>query len=77
VVATGLTPPPEGQEYRCWVEQAGDREGVGKMFFSDDLAYWIGPVPPVQGLVGDARFGVTLVSLDGSTDGEDVLEGGL
>ena len=25
VVATGLTPPPAGQEYRCWVEQAGDR----------------------------------------------------
>ena len=77
VVATGLTPPPEGQEYRCWVEQGGDREGVGKMFFSDDLAYWIGPVPPVQGLVGEATFGVTLVSLDGSTEGRDVLEGGL
>jgi hypothetical protein len=77
VVATGLTPPPEGQEYRCWVEQEGDRDGVGKMFFSDDLAYWIGPVSAVQGLLGDARFGVTLVSLDGSTDGQDVLLGGL
>lgn len=77
VVATGLTPPPEGQEYRCWVEQDGDREGVGKMFFSDDLAYWIGPVSAVEGLVGDATFGVTLVTLDGSADGQDVLEGGL
>jgi hypothetical protein len=77
VVATGLTPPPVGQEYRCWVEQAGDREGVGKMFFSDDLAYWIGPVSAVEGLVGDASFGVTLVTLDGSADGQDVLEGGL
>jgi len=77
VVATGLTPPPEGQEYRCWVEQAGDRQGVGKMFFSEDLAYWIGPVPEVEGLVGDASFGVTLVSLDGSTDNQDVLVGGL
>jgi hypothetical protein len=77
VVATGLTPPPEGREYRCWVEQAGKREGVGKMFFSDDLAYWIGPVPEVQGLVGDASFGVTLVSIDGSTDNQDVLVGGL
>ena len=77
VVATGLTPPPAGQEYRCWVEQAGDREGVGKMFFSDDLAYWIGPVAAVQGLVDDATFGVTLVSLDGSTDGQDVMEGDL
>jgi anti-sigma factor RsiW len=77
VVATGLTPPPEGQEYRCWVEQAGGREGVGKMFFSDDLAYWIGPVPPVQGLVGDATFGVTLVDVSGAGgDSRDVLVGG-
>jgi hypothetical protein len=77
VVASGLTPPPAGQEYRCWVEQAGDREGVGKMFFSDGLAYWIGPVDAVQGLVDDATFGVTLVSLDGSTDNQDVMEGDL
>lgn len=77
VVATGLTPPPDGQEYRCWVELAGNRQGMGKMFFSAGLAYWIGPVPAVEGLVGDARFGVTLVTLDGSADGEDVLEGDL
>ena len=76
VVATGLTPPPDGQEYRCWVEQEGDREGVGKMFFSADLAYWIGPAPAVVGLLGDASFGVTLVTLDGSADGQDVLVGG-
>lgn len=77
VVATGLTPPPAGQEYRCWVERDGDREGVGKMFFSDGLAYWIGPVAAVEGLLGDAKFGVTLVSLDGSVDGQDVMEGDL
>lgn len=76
VVATGLIPPPDGQQYRCWVEQEGDREGVGQMFFSDDLAYWIGPVSAVEGLVGNATFGVTLVTLDGSADGQDVLEGG-
>lgn len=77
IIATGLAEPPAGQEYRCWVEKAGDRERVGKMFFGDDLAYWVGPVPAVQGLAGDARFGVTLVSLDGSTDGVDVMEGDL
>ena len=77
VVATGLTPPPEGQEYRCWVEQAGDRQGVGKMFFSADLAYWIGPVSAVEGLVGDASFGVTLVDVSGSGgEARDVLIGG-
>jgi hypothetical protein len=77
VVATGLVPPPEGQEYRCWVEQAGERQGVGKMFFSDDLAYWIGPVSAVEGLVGDASFGVTLVDVSGSGgQPRDVLIGG-
>lgn len=77
VVATGLTSPPEGQEYRCWVEQAGDRQGVGKMFFSDDLAYWLGPVSAVEGLVGDATFGVTLVDVSGSGgEARDVLLGG-
>lgn len=77
VVATGLTEPPAGQEYRCWVEKAGARERVGKMFFSDDLAYWVGPVPAVADLTGEARFGVTLVTLDGSADGVDVMAGGL
>jgi hypothetical protein len=78
VVATGLTPPPVGQEYRCWVEQAGQRERVGKIFFSDDLAYWVGPAPAVQGLVSGATFGVSLVNADGSAvDTEPVLDGTL
>jgi hypothetical protein len=77
VVATGLTPPPEGQEYRCWVERADDRERVGLMFFSEGLAYWVGPVEAVEGLSGDARFGVSLVDLDGSAESVDVLAGDL
>lgn len=77
VVATGLTEPPANQEYRCWLNRSGDRERVGKMFFGDGLAYWVGPVEAVAGLEGPATFGVTLVSLDGSTDGVDVLEGDL
>ncbi len=77
VVATGLAPPPAGQEYRCWVELNDDRERVGLMFFSEGLAYWVGPVPAVEGLTGDARFGVALVTLDGSVDSVDVLAGDL
>ena len=78
VVATGLTPPPAGQEYRCWVEKAGQRQRVGKMFVSNDLAYWIGPVPAVSGLSGDATFGVSLVDASGSAvDTTPVLGGGL
>ena len=77
VVARGLAPPPAGQEYRCWVELNDDRERVGLMFFSEGLAYWIGPVAAVEGLTGDARFGVALVTLDGSVDSVDVLAGDL
>lgn len=78
VVATGLTPPPAGKEYRCWVEQAGTRQRVGKMFFSDDLAYWVGPAPAVAGLLGDAIFGVSLVDANApAVDTEPVLGGGL
>jgi hypothetical protein len=78
VVATGLQPPPAGLEYRCWVEQAGQRDPVGKMFFSDALAYWIGPVPAVEGLLGGATFGVSLVDASGAVvDSEPVLGGGL
>ena len=78
VVATGLTPPPPGQEYRCWVEQAGKRQRVGKMFFSEGLSYWIGPVPAVAGLLRDATFGVSLVNTDGTAvDSVPVLGGGL
>jgi hypothetical protein len=78
VVATGLAQPPAGQEYRCWVELAGRRDRVGKMFFSGDLAYWIGSVPAVSGVSSDARFGVSLVAASGAAiDTAPVLGGGL
>jgi hypothetical protein len=78
VVATGLTPPPAGQEYNCWVEQAGQRQRVGKMFFAGDLAYWVGPAPAVVGMVSGATFGVSLVDAGGSAvDSDPVLNGGL
>ena len=78
VVAIGLAQPPAGQEYRCWIERNGQRQRVGKMFFSGDLAYWIGPVPAVSGVSSDARFGVSLVSASGtSIDTPPVLSGGL
>lgn len=78
VVATGLMPPPAGQEYRCWVERDGRRDRVGKMFFSDDLAYWIGPVGAVDGLLTGATFGVSLVDAAGAAlDSDPVLDGGL
>jgi hypothetical protein len=78
VVATGLTPPAAGQEYRCWVEIGGQRQRIGRMFFSDELAYWAGPVPAVSGLSGEAGFGVSLVDASGQViDTDPVLAGDL
>ena len=78
VVASGLTPPPAGLEYRCWVEVGGKRERVGKMFFNEDLAFWVGPSPAIEGLSTGATFGVSLVDAAGSSvDSDPVLLGEL
>ena len=78
VVATGLTPPPAGLEYRCWVEVKGARARVGKMFFSGGLAYWVGPAPAISGVGSGALFGVSLVDIGrGTLDAEPVLIGAL
>jgi anti-sigma-K factor RskA len=78
VVAKGLTPPPAGQEYRCWVQVNGQRERIGKMFFSAHLAYWTGPVQELQGVSDGATFGVSLVDASGnSVDTAPVLLGQL
>jgi hypothetical protein len=79
VVATGLTEPATGMEYRCWVMTGatGARQTIGKMFFGGGLAYWVGPSSAIAELPADARFGVSLVSADGSTVGTDpVLSSG-
>jgi len=78
VVASGLTPPATGLEYRCWVEVDGKREKVGKMFFNQDLAFWVGPSPAISGLSTGATFGVSLVDAAGSAvDTDPVLLGEL
>ena len=78
VVASGLTVPPSGQVYRCWVEVGGQRQAVGRMVFSDKLAYWLGDVPAVSGLASPATFGVSLAPADGtSVDAAPVLVGQL
>jgi hypothetical protein len=78
IVTTGLARPPAGQEYRCWVEIGGQRQRVGMMFFSPDLAYWVGSAPAVAGLSAAATFGVSLVPSAGSSvDTAPVLVGKL
>ena len=78
VVADGLSSPPAGHEYRCWVDVDGTRKNVGKMFFGGGMSYWVGPVDAVGGLSGPARFGVSLVQLGtGDLSAEPVLSGEL
>ncbi len=66
VVADGLASPPEGQEYRCWLLVDGVREDVGRMYFADELAFWVGPTPGVAAADPGTTFGVSLTAKDGS-----------
>src|SRR4051794_14347552 len=76
VVATGLTEPAPGYEYRCWVEVNGQRERIGRMFFGGDLAYWAGATPAIAGTSSPTTFGVSLVDVSAPTlDAQPVLVG--
>ncbi|HKG58017.1 MAG TPA: anti-sigma factor [Candidatus Limnocylindrales bacterium] len=78
VTAAGLKQPDAGHEFRCWVEIAGRREVVGRMFFGGGLAYWVGPVRALGDVPPGASFGVSLVDLASpSTPGEPYLAGRL
>lgn len=77
-LASGLTPPPAGYEYGCWVETGGTRQRIGKMFFSKDLAYWAGETEAVSGLSSGATFGLSLLGADGKpVSAEPVMIGSL
>lgn len=78
VVASDLQTPPSGKEYRCWVEVDGKRSNVGRMFFADELAFWVGDTPEVSDLQDGTTFGVSLVDVGGSSlDAEPVISGEL
>ena len=76
VVAEKLVPPPNGKEYRCWVEIGGKRERIGRMFFGHELAYWAGAVSAIAGASSPTTFGVSLVDVSATTlDSQPVLVG--
>lgn len=78
VSARDLAAAPAGKEYRCWMELAGSRTVVGRMFFANGIAYWVGPVRGLAAIPPGTRFGVTLVDAAGSSiDGDPVLVGSL
>lgn len=77
VIADGLAEPPDGMEYRCWVEIEDVRARVGTMYQGGGLSYWAGRSEKVAELVPGARFGVSLGPKDGAAAGEAVLVGEL
>ncbi len=76
-VATGLPEPGDGQEYGCWVETAGQRVWLGRMYRAGDVWTWAGPVQGLDGLASDAVFDVSIGPAGGGGDGTPVLTGGL
>jgi hypothetical protein len=78
VVASDLALPPSGKEYRCWVLVDGQRKNVGKMFFADELAYWVGDTPEVSTIPDGTQFGVSLSDIGRtSLDADPVIVGEL
>ena len=75
ILAEGLPTAPAGQEYRCWVEDGGQRTRIGRMFFVGEVAFWVGDVPTLATAGDAARFGITMVPAAGdSIGGDPVLE---
>ncbi len=82
VLATGLTLPPSGQAYRCWVVGGSGEMPVGSMDFVDGQAFWVGTLDEWASVdIGSAHtFEVTLESgaAPGATHtGPVMLEGQL
>lgn len=66
VVADGLAPEPDGQEYWCWVEVDGQRQPVGRMYLAQGLGYWAGESEVMTQVSAGATFGVSLSRDPGS-----------
>lgn len=77
VLSDDLPVPAAGMEYRCWVELAGQREPVGRMWFQEGLAYWAGAAASVGEWPAGATFGVSLEAIDQPASEPAVLSGEL
>jgi Anti-sigma-K factor rskA len=76
MVASGLPVPPDGQEYRCWIQENGERVPIGAMYRAGALAYWAGDVDALRGRGDGLAFGVSLVdAASEGISGEVVLAG--
>jgi hypothetical protein len=77
VSAAGLAAPPEGTEYRCWVEVDEARGALGSMWIAGDVAWWAGDVALPATLPPGVVYGVSLVEEGSSGPGSVVLTGEL
>lgn len=77
VSAAGLAGPPEGAEYRCWVEVDGTRRALGSMWVAGDVAWWAGDVALPATLPPGVVYGVSLVEEGSPGPGSVVLTGEL
>jgi hypothetical protein len=75
VTADGLTFPPDGKEYGCWVEVDGVRTRLGRMYWGGEVATWAGPAHGLANLPAGAAFGVSLGPVGGGAGSETVLVG--
>jgi hypothetical protein len=76
-VAHELAPPGPDQEYGCWVEAAGQRQRLGRMYTAGDLWTWAGPAEGLGDLPPGAVFGVSIGPRGGGADSTPVLTGSL
>ncbi len=78
VVADGLDPEPDDQEYWCWVETDGVRQQVGRMYLVGELGYWAGQSPVMTEVPAGSTFGVSLSPVpESGVQSDPVLLGAL
>jgi Anti-sigma-K factor rskA, C-terminal len=75
--ATHLPAPGDGQEYGCWVEVAGQRQRLGRMYRAGDIWTWAGPADGLGALPPGSTFGVSLGERGGGPGSTPVLTGTL
>jgi Anti-sigma-K factor rskA, C-terminal len=73
--ATDLPAPGGGQEYGCWVEVAGQRQRLGRMYQAGDIWTWAGPAAGLGALPPGSTFGVSLGERGGGPGSTPVLTG--
>jgi hypothetical protein len=76
-VAHALAPPGPDEEYGCWVEVAGQRQRLGRMYPAGDLWTWAGAVDDLGDLPAGATFGVSVGPKGGGAGATPVLTGSL